>query len=51
VIFIGLMIWLLPKLWRGIKVVFGTLARWLGGGEQSPTYPRLKGPKQGNAAQ
>ena len=51
VIFIGLMIWLLPKLWRGIKVVFGTLARWLGGGEQTATFPRLKGPKQGNAAQ
>lgn len=37
-IFIGVMIWLLPKLWRGMKTVFGALARWMGGSEsKSPT--------------
>jgi Domain of unknown function (DUF4126) len=41
-IFIGLMIWLLPKLWRGIKAVFGALARWLGGDAQKPRPPRLE---------
>jgi hypothetical protein len=30
VVFILLMIWLLPKLWRGIKSVFGFLGRLLG---------------------
>jgi hypothetical protein len=30
VVFILLMIWLLPKLWRGIKTVFGYLGRLLG---------------------
>ena len=30
IVFIGLMIWLLPKLWRGIKRVFGFLGRILG---------------------
>ena len=29
VVFIGVMIWLLPKLWRGIKTVLGVLARWV----------------------
>ena len=32
VLFILLMIWLLPKIWRGIKKVFGFLARWFGSG-------------------
>ena len=32
VIIIGLMIWLLPKLWRLIAALFRRLARWLGGG-------------------
>ena len=30
VLFIGLMIWFLPKLWRGIKKVFNKLRQWLG---------------------
>jgi hypothetical protein len=30
-VFLLLLIWLLPKLWRGIKRVFGAVARWLGG--------------------
>ena len=32
VLFILLMIWLLPKIWRGIKKVFGYLGRLLGSG-------------------
>ena len=30
-VFIVLMIWLLPKLWRGIKIVFAAIRRFLGG--------------------
>jgi hypothetical protein len=36
IIFIALMIWLLPKLWRGIKQVFRTIARWFGGKKDEP---------------
>ena len=32
ILFILLMIWLLPKIWRGIKKVFGFLTRWSGSG-------------------
>lgn len=43
VVFIGLMIWLLPKLWRGVKIVFATLARWFRGGDaQKPGPPRVE---------
>jgi len=35
------MIWLLPKLWRGIKKVFGTLARLFGGGKEE-SLPKLE---------
>jgi len=50
-VFIGLMVWLLPKLWRGIKTVFGMLAGWFGGSPgQGPKPPRLESPRQGNAA-
>jgi hypothetical protein len=42
-IFIGLMIWLLPKLWRGIKSIVMTFARWFkGSGENKPRPPRLE---------
>ena len=34
VIFIAMVIWLLPKLWRAIKNIFATLKRWLGGGSK-----------------
>ena len=34
-IFVLLLIWLLPKLWRGIKRVFGAIARWLGRGDKA----------------
>ncbi|MBW2100927.1 MAG: DUF4126 family protein, partial [Deltaproteobacteria bacterium] len=33
IVFILLMIWLLPKLWRGIKKVFGFIGRLFGHGE------------------
>jgi len=36
VIFILLLIWLIPKLWRGIKKVASVLGRWLGIGTSSP---------------
>ncbi|GGO85106.1 hypothetical protein GCM10011348_32890 [Marinobacterium nitratireducens] len=39
VLFIVLMIWLLPKLWRGVKRVFRFLARLFGGGEPEPAPP------------
>jgi hypothetical protein len=43
VAFIVLMIWLLPKLWRGIKSVFATLARWLrGSDEKGPRPPSIE---------
>ncbi len=35
VVFILLMIWLLPKLWRGIKGVFAFLGRLFGGGSRN----------------
>lgn len=41
-VFVGLMIWLLPKLWRGIKTVFGTLARWMRGSERKGGPPSLE---------
>lgn len=36
VVFILLIAWLLPKLWRGIKAVASRIARFFGGGKQSP---------------
>ncbi len=33
--FIILMVWLLPKLWRGIKAVVSRIARFFGGGKQA----------------
>jgi hypothetical protein len=51
VVFVGLMIWLLPKLWRGIKTVFGAFARWIGGrGDDDVKTPRIEPPREGNAA-
>jgi len=37
VLFILLMIWLLPKLWRGIRSVFGFIGRSLGADKPGPT--------------
>ncbi|MBN2645536.1 MAG: DUF4126 domain-containing protein [Desulfuromonadaceae bacterium] len=42
-LFIVLLIWLLPKLWRGIKRIFATLGRWLGLGKQAPAQADLPG--------
>lgn len=39
VVFILLMIWLLPKLWRGIKAVFRGIARLFGGGKEEAEAP------------
>ncbi len=35
-LFLLVMIWLLPKIWRGVLAVFRTLGRWLGFGQDSP---------------
>ena len=49
VLFIGLMIYLLPKLWRGIKKVFGWILVKLGVGARpanvwsTTTRPRKRG--------
>lgn len=37
VVFILLMIWLLPRLWRLIKSLLGRIRRFLGGGPDEPT--------------
>ncbi|QTA80683.1 DUF4126 [Desulfonema limicola] len=39
VVFILLMIWLLPKLWRGIKKVFAAIGRLFGRKEPQPVPP------------
>lgn len=40
-VFLLFLVWLLPKLWRGIKRIFGAVGRWLGGGsKRSETDPR-----------
>jgi hypothetical protein len=39
-VFIAMMIWLLPKIWRGIKKVFGSLARLFGKREPAPGAPQ-----------
>ena len=44
VIFILLMIWMLPKLWRGIKLVFGRISALLGR-NGNPRPPLLGKPK------
>lgn len=36
---VALAIWLLPKLWRGVKAVFARLTRWLGGNPPDGTPP------------
>lgn len=43
VILIALMIWLLPKLWRGIKHVFHSIQCLLGGRKHEPASPNLPG--------
>jgi len=36
VVFLLLLIWLMPKLWRGIKRVFGAIGRMFGAGKEVP---------------
>lgn len=36
VVFIVMAIWLLPKIWRGIKMMFSKIKRWFGGNEPAP---------------
>lgn len=57
VLFILLLIWLLPKLWRGIKRVFSALGRLFGASpvepppqppQPPPGPPRLERPKGGD---
>ncbi|MCB2263034.1 MAG: DUF4126 domain-containing protein [Candidatus Thiosymbion ectosymbiont of Robbea hypermnestra] len=38
-LFLLLLVWLLPKLWRGIKRVFRTIAGWFGGGRKASESP------------
>lgn len=42
-LFLVLLIWLLPKLWRGIRRVFGAIGRFLGG-HRHPGQPPPGGP-------
>jgi len=44
VLFVLLLVWLLPKLWRGIKSVFGAIGRRFGGGrlESEAPHPKRK---------
>lgn len=39
ILFILLMVWLLPKLWRGIKKIFAKIRGWLGGKQQTADKP------------
>lgn len=52
-IFILLMVWLLPKIWRGIVAVFKTIGRWLGiptpGVEQTNMAAALPAADRGGA--
>jgi len=44
VLFILLMVWLLPKLWRGIKALFARIARLFGGGKEAEAPPAAPPP-------
>ncbi len=39
IIFVGLIIWLLPKLWRVMGRIFRRIGRWLGGGQPPEPAP------------
>jgi hypothetical protein len=43
-LFLVLLVWLLPKLWRGIRRVFSAIGRLFGGGKADPEVPQGKGP-------
>lgn len=42
IVFVGVAIWLLPKLWRGIKRISTTIGRWISG--SPPPSPDSSGP-------
>jgi hypothetical protein len=48
-LFLLLLVWLLPKVWRGIKRVFGAIVRLFGGGRPPPAeeVKALSPPRQG----
>ncbi len=39
ILFIILMVWLLPKIWRGVKLVFTALVSFFSGGRKGPPSP------------
>jgi hypothetical protein len=41
-IFVAGMVWLLPRIWRGIKAVVAWVRRKLGGGEPEPGSPPVE---------
>ncbi len=44
-VFVVLMVWVLPKIWRGVKLVFTALVNFFSGGRKGPPAPpRLKLP-------
>ncbi|MDX2504640.1 MAG: DUF4126 domain-containing protein [Gammaproteobacteria bacterium] len=43
IVFIILLIWLLPKLWRGIKSVFAALGRFFSGDKKEPPLSETRG--------
>ncbi|MCW8884982.1 MAG: DUF4126 domain-containing protein, partial [Motiliproteus sp.] len=49
VVFILLLIWLLPKIWRGVKKVFGFLARLITGGSDESIPPPKPQPLPSNS--
>lgn len=51
VVFLGLVIWLLPKLWRGVKAVFRKLRSWFGAADEEPVVTPLEATPEGDAAE
>jgi len=45
VLFILLLIWLLPKLWRGVTKIFGAIGRLFKSREETPVTPPGPGPR------
>lgn len=50
-LFIALMIWLLPRLWRAIRAVFRKLGQWLGLRQESPTPQLAAGSLEGRLSE
>jgi hypothetical protein len=46
-LFFALLVWLLPRLWRGIQRVFGAIGRFFGGGRDGGAPPGGGGPPAG----